>query len=81
MTHTLLKPRTGSFVACVRATYDDVDLVVGKLYRVQKPERGDPEELLRIINESGDDYLYAIDWFEPIDVPPRVRRALAKLGS
>jgi hypothetical protein len=78
MTQTIAKPRAGTFVACIHAPDDDVDLVVGKLYRVHKPEKGDPAELLRLIDESGEDYLYAIDWFAPIDVPARVKRALAR---
>jgi hypothetical protein len=78
MTQAPLKPRAGTFVACIGATDDDVDLVVGKIYRVHKPDRGDPPDLLRIVDESGEDYLYAMDWFEPIDVPPRAKRALVR---
>ncbi len=73
----ITKPKAGTYVACVAATHDDIDLIVGKIYRVHKPERNDPLSMLRIIDESQEDYLYPIDWFEPMDVPMRVKLALA----
>jgi hypothetical protein len=55
----------------------NVDLILGKVYRVIRPERLDSEQDVRIVDESGEDYLYPGRWFVPIDVPPRVKRALA----
>jgi hypothetical protein len=55
----------------------NVDLIVGKIYRLVKPHRLDPENDLRVIDESGEDYLYPLGWFVPIDLPGKVKRALA----
>ena len=74
---TKTKPSSGTFAVCVDCTADDVDLVVGKLYVVAKPEPKDSPTMLRIIDDSGEDYLYPNNWFVPINVPPRVKRALA----
>ena len=74
---TKTKPLSGTFVVCVDSTADDVDLVVGKLYVVAKPEPKNSPSMLRIIDDSGEDYLYPNNWFVPINVPPRVKRALA----
>jgi hypothetical protein len=70
------KPATGTFVVCTDSTEDNVDLLVGKLYRVFKPEKNDPPSMLRVIDDSGEDYLYSIEWFAPVDLPLKVRRKL-----
>jgi hypothetical protein len=56
---------------------NNVDLIFGKVYRVLTPLKLDPERDLRVVDESGEDYLYPADWFGPIEVPLKVRRALA----
>jgi hypothetical protein len=71
------KPSRGSYVVCVDCTADDIDLMVGKLYVVAKPQRNDSPSMLRVVDDSGEDYLYPMDWFEPLTVPSRVKRALA----
>ena len=58
----------------------NVDLIFGKVYRVLTPLKLDPERDLRIVDESGEDYLYPADWFAAIEVPLKVRRALAAAG-
>jgi hypothetical protein len=40
------------------------DLVVGQVYKVAPPA-GNDGELVRIIDASGEDYLYPADYFEP----------------
>jgi hypothetical protein len=74
---TKIKRSIGSFVVCIDCSDDDVDLSVGKLYRVAKPERTDPPSRLRVVDDSGEDYLYPKQWFVPLTVPPKARRALA----
>ena len=44
------------------------DLVVGQVYKVAIPQKND-NELLRVIDESGEDYLYPAEFFEPLDMP------------
>ena len=63
------------YVICVRND-DAEDLVVGKVYKVL-PDENAGEEFLRVIDESGEDYLYPSDHFLPIDLPKPVERALA----
>jgi hypothetical protein len=68
---------TQGYVVCVDRGEYKIDLHVGKIYRTHKPERNDPADFIRIIDESGEDYLYPADWFVPIDLPPKAKRALA----
>jgi hypothetical protein len=63
------------YVACVR-TDGAFDLEVGKLYAVLPPERGDGPDDLRVVDESGEDYLYPSSWFVAVDVPEASARAL-----
>jgi len=77
MSTTINKPRSCSYVACVKVTDDDVDLMVGKIYRIHKSEKNDSSDMVRIVDDSGEDYLYPVEWFVPMVVPPRLRKALA----
>ncbi|MHB8519560.1 MAG: hypothetical protein ACYDH9_02270 [Limisphaerales bacterium] len=64
------------FALCERAGDDD-DLIPRKLYQVVRDERAASDGLLRVIDESGEDYLYPMDHFVLIDLPPKAERALA----
>jgi hypothetical protein len=50
-------------------------LEVGKVYRVLPGDAG-LASWIRVIDESGEDYLYPAKRFVPMAVPPRGRRAL-----
>jgi hypothetical protein len=65
------------FVVCLENGEYEADLLVGKIYRTAKPERNDRLADLRIIDESGEDYLYPAKWFVPVELPPRAKRVLA----
>jgi len=67
----------GSFVVCIRGDSGHDDLIVGKVYRALRPKRNDREADIRIVDESGEDYLYPRTWFVPVDLPLRARKAIA----
>jgi len=56
-------------------------LQVGRAYKVERPLRNDPPEMLRVIDAEGEDYLYPRRMFvlAPLPLPDmrRVTRALA----
>ena len=66
-----------AYALCIHNGEYDVDLIVGKVYRVRKPRRNDEPSDIRIIDESNEDYLYPRSWFVPIDLPSKARKALA----
>ena len=70
---------SAEFAVCIRNGQYDVDLIVGKIYRIVKPERNDRPSDIRISDESGEDYLYSRSWFVPLDVPSRARKVLSTL--
>jgi hypothetical protein len=58
------------YVVCVRTGFyltadNTVSLEVGKRYEVVEPERLAPPSWIRIVDESGENYLYPASWFEP----------------
>jgi hypothetical protein len=67
------------FAVCIHNGEYDVDLVVGKIYRVVKPKRNDRPSDIRVLDESGEDYLYPRDWFVPVELPLRAQRALVAI--
>ena len=76
-----LKPiaRNGTFAIYLGGEPENVDLKIGKVYRVLKPLRGDNAHDLRVIDESKDDYIYPAAWFAPVELPPRARRVLVAM--
>ncbi len=66
-----------SFVVCVNNAEYPVSLELRKIYEVVRAA-GDEEGLLRIVDESGEDYLYPRNLFIPIELPRAVREAFRK---
>ena len=64
------------FAVCIQNGEYEADLIVGKLYRVAKPDRNDRSSDIRIVDESGEDYLYPRGWFVLVDLPLKARKAL-----
>ena len=49
-----------------------------KIYRSLPDVRALRSGMVRVVDESGEDYLYPAKHFEALTVPPRVARALSK---
>jgi hypothetical protein len=63
------------FVLCVR-NEDCEDLEPRKVYRVLPDEAASEDGYVRVIDESGEDYLYPQDFFIPIELPQEAEKAL-----
>ncbi len=63
------------FVVCVHNN-DCEDLEIRKLYQVLPDEAAAADGLLRVVDESGEDYLYPAKLFLPIELPQAVENAL-----
>ena len=72
------KQHGSKFVVCVSNDECD-DLEVRKIYQVIPDEAASADGLLRIVDESGEDYLYPASYFAAISLSPSVRRAVKKL--
>ncbi len=67
---------TTHFVLCVDNTGYEASLIVRKMYEVIPDRQAEEDNLLRIIDESGEDYLYRSNHFVFIELPVEVERAL-----
>lgn len=67
-----LEPR---FVLCIR-NEDCEDLEPRKVYQVLPDETAAEDGYLRVIDESGEDYLYPQDYFVAIELPLAAEKAL-----
>jgi hypothetical protein len=72
------------FVACINTNVGDIsgdDLTIGRLYEVIAEEHG----MLRLIDDSGEDYLYPASCFESITLAEpaakRIHEALVRLAA
>ncbi len=64
------------FVVCVNNRDYPASLELHKIYRVLPDEDAAEDGDLRVIDESGEDYLYSADRFVEVDLPRTVRRSL-----
>jgi hypothetical protein len=66
------------FVVCVDNSEYPASLELHKIYRVLPDKEAQTGGDMRIIDESGEDYLFPADYFIPIELPQAVIRALNK---
>ena len=75
----MMKAQTKSFVLCVDNVDYQASLILGKVYRVLPDPRAAKDDLVRIVDESGEDYLYHRDHFVFVDFPPAVKKKILAL--
>ena len=69
-------PSPPRFAVCINNTEYPASLELHKIYRVLPDEAATTDGDLRVIDESGEDYLYPAELFVLIEVPKAVERAL-----
>ena len=74
-----MKRVTKRFALCLDNTGNGASLILGKVYRVLPDARAAKDDLVRIVDESGDDYLFAKTQFAIVDFSQAVRRRLLAL--
>jgi len=66
------------FAVCVRNDGYEASLERNKIYAVLPDIEAERDGDLRVIDESGEDYLFSADRFVAIEVPAAVRASLLK---
>ena len=67
------------FALCLENAGNEASLILGKVYRILPDARAAKDDLVRIIDESGDDYLFDKSQFAVVDFPQAVRRKILAL--
>jgi len=73
-----MKHKQLHYVLCVSAAGAEGDLILRKAYQVIPDAEAEADGLLRIIDESGEDYLYPAENFVRLELPAKAERALQK---
>jgi hypothetical protein len=73
---TMAKPQSKQLVVCVDNEGYAASLEKRKIYVALRDPAAEKHDLLRIIDESGDDYLYPKMLFRSIALPQAVRKAV-----
>ena len=71
-------PTRSRYVLCVKNRGYAASLERRKVYRRLNDSRASRHGLIRVIDESGQDYLYPNDYFVSVAVPKTARRVLAR---
>ena len=66
------------FAVCIRNDGYEVSLERNKIYEVLPDGDAERDGDLRVVDESGEDYLFAADRFVAIEVPAAVRQSVSK---
>jgi hypothetical protein len=66
------------FAVCIENTDYLASLELFKIYRILPDAQAAEDGDVRVIDESGEDYLYPAEWFVAIEVPKSVEHALLR---
>jgi hypothetical protein len=66
------------FAVCVCNEDYEASLELHKIYRVLPDEDAAADGDLRVIDESGEDYLYPAEWFVFIELPRALEKSLLR---
>jgi hypothetical protein len=74
-----MTPPIKPFALCLENAGNEASLIVGKVYRIVPDAQAAKDDLVRIIDESGQDYLFDKTQFAFVDLPQAVRKKLLAL--
>lgn len=65
------------FVVCLRNDGYEASLEPRKIYQTLTDKEAETHKLLRVVDESGEDYLFPASLFSPISLPQTLVKELA----
>jgi len=68
------------FAVCVKNTGYPSSLELHKIYRVIPDEDAAEDGDIRVVDESGEDYLYPAKWFAELALPLEIQESLMHAG-
>jgi hypothetical protein len=64
------------FAVCLDNRGNEASLIKGKVYRILPDARAAKDDLIRVIDESGEDYLFAKQQFAFVSLPPAAKKKI-----
>jgi hypothetical protein len=74
-----MRAQAKPFALCLDNTGYEASLIQGKVYRLLPDPTAAKDDLVRLIDESGEDYLYHKSHFVFVDFPPAVKKKILAL--
>ena len=74
-----MKRPAKQFALCLENAGNEASLILGKVYRVLPDVRAAKDNLVRLVDESGEDYLFDKHQFAFVEFPQSVRRKILAL--
>ncbi len=74
-----MKRARSEFAVCINNTGTEVSLILGKVYRVISDIEAAKDDVVRVVDESGESYLFDKTQFVFVDFPLSVRRKILAL--
>lgn len=71
---------SGQFAVCVRNDEYPASLELRKLYRVLEGRFANEHGMVRVIDESGEDYLFPSEYFVRVNLPQAIEKKLRKIA-
>jgi hypothetical protein len=75
-----MSERHRHFSVCIRNEDHEESLELRKIYELLEDPRAEELNLVRVIDEDGEDYLYPREWFLPIELPAPIEQAILELA-
>jgi hypothetical protein len=72
------KAKEARFAVCVNNADYPASLELHKIYRVLPDEDAEVDGDMRVVDESGEDYLYPADYFVMVKLPTAVEKSLLR---
>ncbi|MCA1592898.1 MAG: hypothetical protein LC754_09665 [Acidobacteria bacterium] len=66
------------FAVCVNNSEYPASLELHKIYRLLPDEDAAQDGDVRVIDESGEDYLYPADYFVAVELPQEIQKSLLR---
>ncbi len=73
--------RVSGFVVCIENAGYPASLELHKIYRIVADADAARDGDVRIVDESGEDYLYPAEWFAVVELPRRVKSSLLRRSA
>ncbi len=73
--------KTKSFALCLHEDRQGESLTVGKIYPVMPDPKAESHGYVRIVDDSGEDYLYSNSFFMFVKLPAAAQKALLEALS
>lgn len=70
------RSKSRHIAVCLANAWYEASLEVRKLYAVVDDRGAEADDLMRVIDESGEDYLYPARLFQEVELPAELQRKL-----